>query len=176
MFLIFVTRIWLKTYTGLGFYPAPPVCNFLASVHFIMEWHCVFVVPAVNFGHLRQYTPKLCEDGHSLLRCLYPQLGKFIRERVTHQTKTSSNIDRFTRRYGVKIVKLAHDNQMMCMSSTWELRLDPQVVDCLLFQWLRLHARSHQAPFGWQGFHLNDDEIFEVVTDTVHDWLQKREP
>ena len=117
------------------------------------DWH--------EDGRPPRVSQKLSEDFHFMMRCLHTHLPS-----PKNKTRIADNEERFAQVYGMKFGQHAMKNKYCC-DHEGELRL--------YHGWYALHTWLTQKigekdSFGWKGYSLSSDDIWNVCYLAIHDW------
>ena len=113
-----------------------------------------------------QAKPKLSEDFHFLMRCLYSYLPK--PEVATRSSKTEN---RFAQQYGLKFGTFAHTKGYECFLEGEQPLPEDQGFNAL-HEWLTDKVIGQKEPFGWKDYSLTLEQIRSVCTQASEDWQE----
>ena len=116
-----------------------------------------------------KHPPKLSQDAHHIMRCLYKRLRRLVQKRVEKYTRRSQwNYKNFAQAYAVhfadyaigkKAVLVLETTTSMTRGALNVLRLDiPKLAECLC-DWLSERVWADGNSFDWDGFWMSPDEI-----------------
>ena len=110
-------------------------------------------------------SPKLCEDYHMMMRCLYNHLPS-----PGVSNRSARDVCRFVQLFSSQFgAFVARSNYLITLDG--ELRLPQDNGFFALYTWLSFKM-ADEKPFGWTGYSLTEDQILEVSINASNDWGQ----